>query len=156
MAIHEWPAAFDPTTAPVYTRNEITTARSADQLWPILIDASRWSQWYAHADDVRLEDAADGLRPGSVFRWTTLGVRVTTEVTGFEPQRFLAWEGSGPGSRGYHRWILEPLDDGGCRIVTEEVQVGLIPRLLRRRLRRDLLAFHQNWLEELVARRAQS
>ena len=156
MTTPHWPTGFNPTTAPVYTRNDIATTRSAEELWPLLIGAVRWPEWYSRSSEVRLEDGTDQLRADSLFSWKTLGVAVTTRVTGFDPARFLAWEGSGPGSRGYHRWIFEPTEGGGCRVITEEIQVGPVPRLLRRRLRRDLLVFHQEWLEGLVARRADS
>ena len=40
--------------------------------------------------------------------------------------------------------------DGGCLVVTEEVQTGLVPRLAARRLRGDLHTNHQLWLKALV------
>lgn len=73
-----------------------------------------------------------------------------TQVTEFAPARRLAWSGSGPAAAGYHRWILTPTADGGCLVVTEEVQTGLLPRLAAGRLRRSLHTNHQRWLEGLV------
>jgi hypothetical protein len=149
-----WPEAFRPDTAPVFTHNEVRSALPAEVLWPILVRAADWPRWYPHATDVRTADGKPDLGPASVFGWKTLGVRVTTTVTEFEPLRTLAWSGTGPGSRGYHRWVFTPTADEGCLIVTEEVQVGLVPRLLAPRLRRNLREYHQVWLEELVARGA--
>ena len=90
------------------------------------------------------------MTASSHFAWTTLRVRVKTQVTEYEPARRLAWSGRGPGATGYHRWVLTPAADGGCLVVTEEVQTGLLPRLAARRIRRSLQANHQRWLEGLV------
>jgi uncharacterized protein YndB with AHSA1/START domain len=146
----EWPTGFDPRTAPVYARNEIRTTLPAEQLWPALVTATRWPQWYPHAQRVSITGGGESLTASSQFSWTTLRVRVTTRVTEYEPARRLAWSGTGPGAAGYHRWILTPADDGGCLVVTEEVQTGFLPRLMARRLRRNLQVNPQRWLEGLV------
>jgi Polyketide cyclase / dehydrase and lipid transport len=146
----EWPAGFDPRTAPVYARNEIRTTLTAEQLWPALVTATRWPEWYPDARRVSIIGGGEVLTASSHFTWTTLGVRVKTQVTEFEPARRLAWSGSGPGSKGYHRWILAPAADSSCLVVTEEVQIGLVPRLVAGRLRRSLHANHQRWIEGLV------
>jgi uncharacterized protein YndB with AHSA1/START domain len=146
----EWPVEFDPETAPVYARNEIRTALPAERLWSALIAATEWPQWYPHARRVRIAGGGRTLTATSAFTWTTLGVRVRTQVTEFEPARRLAWRGAGPAAAGYHRWIFVPAADGGCLVVTEEVQTGLVPRLRAAGLRRSLLANHQRWIEGLV------
>jgi len=147
-----WPETFDPDRAPVFAHNEIVSSRSARDLWPILVRATEWPVWYAHASDVRGVALGEDLVLGSTFSWKTLGVRVTTTVTEFVPYRALAWSGVARGSRGYHRWDLQPTASGGTKVITEEVQAGPVPTLLARRLRNSLVTFHQEWLEGLVAR----
>jgi hypothetical protein len=147
-----WPRGFDPRSAPVFASNSLHSPLPAEHLWPTLLEASAWPEWYAHASDVRVDGGAPLLEAGSTFRWTTLRVPVVTTVTEFEPSRVLAWQGRGRAARGYHRWVFTPTPDGGCRVLTEEVQVGVVPRLLAARLTRDLRRFHQDWLESLVAR----
>jgi polyketide cyclase/dehydrase/lipid transport protein len=149
-ATDNWPAEFDPRTAPVYARNEIRTSLAAEQLWPALVDATNWPRWYAHAEQVTISGGDTALTATSRFSWKTLGVRVKTQVTEFEPARRLAWRGTGPGAAGYHRWILIPAADGGCQVLTEEVQTGLVPRLRAGQLRRSLHTNHQRWLDGLV------
>jgi len=146
----DWPDSFDPDQAPVFAHNEIVTARPAGDLWPALVRAADWPAWYPHASDVRGIAPGEDLALGATFSWKTLGVRVTTTVTELVPSRTLAWRGTARGSRGYHRWALHPTTDGGCRIVTEEVQAGPVPTLLATRLRTNLVTFHQEWLEGLV------
>ena len=150
--LSNWPDNFDPDRAPVYAHNEIVSTRPASDLWPALLRAAEWPAWYPHASDVRGVEQGEDLVLGSIFSWKTLGVRVTTTVTELVPFRALAWSGVARGSRGYHRWDLQPTPDGGCRIVTEEVQAGPIPTMLAGRLRNSLITFHQEWLENLVAR----
>lgn len=152
--LDQWPSAFDPRSAPVFTHDDLRSTLPAEDLWPTLVRASAWPQWYPHAAEVRIEDGTLDIGPGSVFSWVTLGVRVTTTVTECVPGHALAWEGRSRGARGYHRWSFTPTDDGGCDIVTEEVQVGVVPRLLAGRLRRQLHHHHQEWLVNLVARSA--
>lgn len=150
--LQNWPNAFNPDQAPVFAHNEIVSDRPARHLWPALVRAAEWPAWYAHATDVKGIGKAEDLVLGSTFSWKTLGVRVTTTVTELVPYRALAWSGVARASRGYHRWELQPTPEGGCRIVTEEVQAGPIPRMLAGRLRTSLVTFHQEWLEGLVAR----
>ncbi len=146
-----WPTGFHPDHAPVFAHNEIVSVRPVRDLWPALIRAARWPEWYAHATDVQGIGPGEDLVLGRTFRWKTLGVRVTTTVTELVPNKALAWSGTARGSRGYHRWALYPTPDGGSRIVTEEVQAGPVPTMLAARLRKNLVAYHQEWLEGLVA-----
>ncbi|GAA3334817.1 polyketide cyclase [Amorphoplanes nipponensis] len=145
-----WPAGLDPREVPVGAYNELTVPATAEQVWHRLVDARAWPQWYANARHVVLDGGAVLLGPGTRFRWTTFGVRVTCRVEVCLPFRELAWSGQVLGSRGYHRWLLEPLPDGRTRVVTEEAQRGLLPTVARARLRRGLRHWHQRWLEGLV------
>lgn len=148
----DWPKSFDPDRAPVFVHNEILSSRSARDLWPALVRAAEWPTWYPHATDVTGLAQDEDLVLGTTFNWKTLGVRVTTTVTELVPFTSLAWSGVARGSRGHHRWDFRPTPDGGCRIVTEEVQAGPAPTIFAGRLRGNLLAFHQQWLEGLVER----
>jgi hypothetical protein len=147
-----WPTSFDPDRAPVFAHNEIVSARPAHELWPALVRAAEWPAWYPHASGVQGIAQDEGLVLGATFSWKTLGVRVTTTVTELVEYRALAWSGVARGSRGYHRWDLQPTPNGGCRIVTEEVQAGPVPTMLAGRLRGNLVTFHQEWLEGLASR----
>ena len=147
---NRWPGACSPTNSPVLARNEIRTGLSPERIWPVLIDAVAWPRWYANARDVVLESGHDRLADGLTFRWVTFGMRITSTVDQFVPARRLGWSGKGLGSAGYHRWELTPTGDGGCLIVTEEVQQGLLARLLAPLVRRSIERQHQKWLEGLV------
>lgn len=96
-----------------------------------------------------LSGPAPALAIGTRFRWTVLGVPVETVVRECTAPTRLAWSGTGLGAAAYHSWDLAPVA-GGCRVVTEETQRGLVPSLLRFVLR-PLLRFTQvRWLDDLA------
>jgi len=149
MLTGPWPSDLLPQGAPVVTRNTLDAEVTPDAVWRALIEAPVWPTFYDNARDVRLPDGAEALGPDMPFTWRTLGLPVATLVTDFEAPSFLAWRGDTWYGRGRHTWLIEPRD-GGCRIVTEEVQRGLVPTLAGWWIRPKLLFWHQRWLEGLV------
>jgi hypothetical protein len=57
------------------------------------------------------------------------------------------WEA---GTSGAHAWYIEPTP-GGCHVVTEEAQRGLLLLFIGARTRATLLNSHQEWLRALKA-----
>ncbi len=145
-----WPNGLAPTQAPVSAYNEFVVPAGPEQVWQRLIHATAWPQWYANSKRVVLDGGGTELGAGTVFHWTTFGVRATCQVVVFKPGLELAWAGRAVASTGYHRWLLQPLADGRTRVVTEETQRGLVPSLGARWLRRGLLHWHQRWLEGIA------
>lgn len=152
QTVSPWPADLRPEGAPAYTWNDLEIRADMARVWAHLIRARDWSQFYANCADLRFENA-DGpdLALGTRFRWRTFGVRVRTTVEVFEPPRCLAWRGDEVYGRGFHAWVLQPTTEG-CRVITEEVQRGLLPWVGRWYLRAGLLKWHQRWLTGLAAR----
>jgi len=146
---YPWPDDHRPDRCPVYSHNQLAIAAPLEVVWAYLVRAPRWPEFYSNALRVEIEGGADELALGATFRWTTFRLRVTTTVREFEPRRRLAWFGTGYGSSGYHTWTLDP-DPGGCLVVTEETQRGLLPGLGRLYIRRALHRQHQAWLEGLA------
>jgi hypothetical protein len=74
------------------------------------------------------------------------------EIVTFEPHRMLVWSAKGPaGTSGSHAWYIEP-SPRGCRLITEESQIGLFLFFLRTRTRDRLLTSHEEWLRSLEER----
>lgn len=144
----DWPADLDPRASAIHVRNELETDLAPEQIWPWLVRPRRWPELYDNASDIRTPTPELAL--GTRFSWRTLGVSVTTEVEVLVPYEQLAWRGTGLlGAKGYHAWVLERRESG-TRFITEETQRGIIPSLMHARLRRNLHAAHQRWLEGLV------
>ncbi len=151
-----FPPQFEPSRGPLFTHNELLIEAPREQVWAWLVRASRWPEWYGNCRDLRFDRATPGpdLTHGSRFDWITFGFRVRTVIEEFIPGERLAWSGVATGGRGYHGWVLEPRGAKRCRVVTEEVQRGLVPTVGGFILRRQLLAWHQRWLEGLAQRAA--
>jgi len=150
MAELRWPPDIQPAASPVYERRALRITAPPDVVWRWLVRAADWERWYTYCKRLRFDDGrGPDLAMGTRFTWSTLGVTVTTTVTEFEPPHRLAWGGTGLGARGYHGWLLDPVD-GGCHVVTEEAQAGLLPSLLRVPIRRLLGMAHDRWLADLA------
>ena len=81
------------------------------------------------------------LGPNTRFRWKTFGAMVTSRVIVFDPPHELGWDAHGLLSA-YYGWIIEP-EGSECRVVTEETQKGIIPKLAWWYLRPMLERGHQ-------------
>jgi hypothetical protein len=144
-----WPDGLAPETSPVFAHDELEADVSAAAFWACLIRATLWHHHYDNCKRLVIDGGGELLQLGTRFTWTTFGVRVTTTIDGYEPERYLSWSGTGLGSRGHHVWLLAPTP-GGCRVVTEETQAGFAVRLLAPLLRRGLRRQHPRWLAGLA------
>lgn len=151
----KWPEDLRPETSPVYTYNELVIPADSRIVWAWLIRAERWPQWYPYWKKVKiLSGPGEGLGPGTVFTvtapiWKIFSVKIKTVVQDFTPFERLAWRGQAFGVQGYHAWIIES-QGGGCKVITEEAQRGLIVSLARSATQREILHRHQIWLEGLA------
>jgi hypothetical protein len=141
---------MEPEHALVHARNAIVTAASSEHVWRWLCRASVWPQWYSNCAWLNFPDG-DGpdLKQNTHFVWKTFGVTVRSAVLVFDPMREIGWDAYATGLHAFHGWLIEPLDHGGCRIVTEETQSGPLVWIGRWYLHRALLREHQNWLKSL-------
>lgn len=148
-SVVRWPPGLDPEKCPVHALNELRIEAEPERIWAWLVRAPLWPTFYANARRVMIESApGPDLGPGVVFAWTTFGLRMRTTITEWEPPFRLTWRGARFGAEGCHGWVIEPVT-GGCRVVTEEVQRGVLPALAAPLLRRALHRGHSRWLEGL-------
>jgi hypothetical protein len=148
----KWPERFDPNRTAVHVRNELTMDAPCDSVWAWLVRAESWPSWYLNSSKVRfLEGPPPDLKLGTRFKWKTFGIGLVSTVLEFVPNERLAWDAKGPGVEAYHVWLLQRTDSG-CRVVTEETQIGFMARL-QNRFRPDRMhEQHQKWLEGLEAK----
>lgn len=147
-----WPAAHLPTSAMVFAQNTVDITASPEAVWSQLVDCVSWPQWYKHCSDVSILGGGRLISAHSKFRFNTLGFYFEPEVVTFEPRRLLVWSAKGPaGTSGSHAWYIDPRPDG-CRVITEESQIGLLLFFLRVRTRNRLLTSHEEWLRALKER----
>ncbi len=144
-----WPPEHTPGSSMVFAQNTIEIAATPDRVWSLLIDCLEWPLWYRHCSDVSVLRGGPLLSANSKFRFKTLNFYFEPDMETFEPSRMLVWSAKGPaGTSGAHAWYIEPTS-GGCRVITEEAQRGLLLFFLRSSTRSLLLTSHQEWLQSL-------
>jgi uncharacterized protein YndB with AHSA1/START domain len=144
-----WPLGHAPASAMVFAHNMVDIAATPETVWSLLVDCDAWPRWYMRCSDVSVLRGGPLLSANSKFRFKTLGVYFEPDIETFEPARMLVWRAKAPaGTSGAHAWYIEPTP-GGCRVITEEAQRGLLLFFLRSRTRSMLLTSHEEWLQSL-------
>jgi len=131
--------------APLVARKEIFIQASPDKVWDIQTGINSWKDWQPDISHAELNGA---LAPGSVFRWTSGGLAVTSTLQEVEPKRRVAWTGQAFGSRARHIWAFRPQGDGTL-VTTEESMEGWLIVLLKPLMPRFLEKSLDVWLGSL-------
>ena len=147
-----WPENHAPARSRVFVQNIIDISATPQAVWRILTDCLAWPQWYKYCADVSVLHGGQQLSRESKFCFKTLGFYFEPEVVTCEANRLLVWTAKGPaGTSGSHAWYIEPMQRG-CRVITEESQIGLLLFFLGTRARKRLLLSHAEWLRALKER----
>lgn len=146
-----WPVGFAPAECPVHVVNRIATETAPQIVWDRLVRATEWHRSYANASNVRIAGGTTTLSANVRFTWKTFGVALATHVREFEPGRRIAWLAVAPGIRAYHAWLIVPDAAGGCTLLTEETQHGMLARAGKSLFPQRMQHWHQRWIEALVA-----
>ncbi len=163
-----WPDAYLPGTTENFASNEIIVAGvSAAEIWQQLDDTRAWPTYYSNASDIHFHDGSGPLlSDGALFCFTTFGFPVQAQVTEHEPPAAgkpgrVAWHGWVDGDADsrldvHHAWLIEDLEGGRVRILTQETQKGKPAAELALAKPNPMINGHQEWIEGLVsaARRA--
>ncbi len=148
-----WPECYKPQNAAVHVSNTLTMAAQPEHVWAWLVRAVLWPDWYVNAANVRfLKGVTPDLELNTQFRWKTFGITISSTVLEYVPGERIAWDAHGLGFDGYHAWLLQPVEQGGCHVRTEETQNGWLARLNQMFLPHRMSKYHQIWLESLAAR----
>jgi uncharacterized protein YndB with AHSA1/START domain len=78
------------SAAPVITRDEILIHAPIETIWGIQTDVAAWPSWQPDVDGVEAEGP---LAVGSVFRWQTAGLDITSTVEEVDPPHRIVWGG---------------------------------------------------------------
>ena len=157
-----WPEAFLPGTTDNFISNEVIASNlDATQIWSLLSNISEWSTYYANVSQITPPSTGPHLRKGDVFKFSTFGFPVLAclieECNGpaaGTPGR-IAWSTKLDGDENtkvevYHAWLVEDLDGGRVRILTQESQKGKPAKQLADVKPNKTLLGHQDWLDGLV------
>ena len=146
-----FPEAYIPRKSAVHARNELFIPASSSSIWFWLTNASTWPDWYANSSNmvITVSDENGHLKNESRFTWRTFNTNIQSEIQEFEVNKKLAWIAKGSGLLAYHSWLIIE-KEGGCLVITEETQQGILPRLFGFFIKKGLLKQHQIWLEGLA------
>lgn len=136
-------------TAPAVVELSTTVKAPLDRLWALHTDIAAWPSWLP---DVSSTEVAPGpLAVGSVFRWHTHGLDITSTVLELIPGHRIVWGGPAHGIDGVHVWTFEETGEGEVTVRTEEswsgAPVDAEPEALGQALRQSL----ESWLTMLRA-----
>jgi uncharacterized protein YndB with AHSA1/START domain len=146
-----WPDGFDPSTADLFSHNEIVVDASCEHVWSKIVDARDWPRWYPNSKDVRIVGGGGTvLHANSVFRWTTFGLPLESRIHEFVPNTRIGWYGYAPGTQPtfYHTWYLTP-KGGVCVVTMDEVGKGASAIRLRQSNESLMHRGHDLWLVTL-------
>ena len=158
-----WPLEYQPGTVDNFVTNEtIAAGISASQIWAQLADISKWESYYYNVSSITPPSSGPVLKKGEQFKFSTFGFPVLTcdVMESVEPSRGqagrIAWkatlgeEGSEEWVSVYHAWLVEDLDGGRVRVLTQEAQKGKPAAELAGVRPNKMLLGHQDWLDGLV------
>lgn len=131
--------------AAAYAQAQVEVAAPPERIWRLLTDIGAWPDWNELVDRATLEGP---LGPGTVFRWKSKGLAVTSTLREVAPERRLAWTGRAFGTRALHCWELEATPRGTL-LRTAESFHGWLPKLAPKTMQRTLDAALPAWLQAL-------
>ena len=133
------------TDAPVITRDEILISAPIQTIWDIQTDVAGWPSWQPDVDSAETDGP---LMVGSVFRWQTAGLDITSTVEEYDDPRRIVWGGPAQGIVAVHVWTLEEQADG-VLVRTAESWEGDPVTAQRETLQSGLDDSLRNWLQNL-------
>ncbi|KAK8071182.1 hypothetical protein PG997_011385 [Apiospora hydei] len=170
-----WPEHFLPGTTDNFVSNEvIAKGLTARQIWDLLANISKWESYYKNVSQITEPESGPILKKGDVFKFSTFGFPVLTNASrrrrlkkchqqqkGEQQQQQqpcrIAWSAKldAPNPEEsvevYHAWLVEDLEGGRVRILTQESQIGKPVAQLAEVRPNKMLLGHQDWLDGLVA-----
>jgi hypothetical protein len=160
-----WPDHFLPGTVDNFVTNEkIVKGLSAKQIWDKLADISQWQTYYRNCTSITPPSSSNWLKQGNIFKFSTFGFPVLTcnvdeSVSPSDAKDGagrIAWSAKLDGSEDekvevYHAWLVEDLEGGRVRILTQESQIGKPAAELSAAKPNKMLLGHQDWVDGLVA-----
>jgi uncharacterized protein YndB with AHSA1/START domain len=131
--------------APLFAHQEIFIEAPPQSVWNIQTDIDNWSSWQPSITAFKL---GSPLAVGSVFRWRSGGLNVTSTVQVLEPNELIGWTGKSLGAQAKHIWKFIP-QDNGTLVTTEESMEGWSVRLLKFVMPKFLDNSLDTWLRNL-------
>ena len=123
----QWPTAYDPSIAPVFSHNELLIHADCRQPFAKLADAPSWPNWLVLVKDVANETPGT-VGQGALYRLKIFNSPIQSRIVEFVPSKRISWIPFGADETEsrhghYHTWHFLP-QHGDCRVITEETGIG--------------------------------
>lgn len=134
--------------APIHASASVVIDAAPQEIWEVLVDAARWSEWYP---DLRSIRAPGRLEAGAAFSFRTGPVSVKAEVDRADVARSLRFTGRSRGSVATYEFTLRP-GATPCEVTLTQEMDGLAAKTMRPMLQRIADTSLPAWLEALRIR----
>ncbi|GAB4146788.1 MAG: hypothetical protein Fur0041_20990 [Bacteroidia bacterium] len=132
--------------APVYAKAEIWIHADFETVWKSLTHITQWPQWQK---DVTWVEEISTVKEGISFKWKAGGLQFRSKIhTCDKFKGYFGWTGKTFGASAIHNWFLV-IENDGVKVMVEESLNGLFPKLLRKKIGRDLSVSMQKSLNEM-------
>jgi hypothetical protein len=131
--------------APVKCSKSITINADAEKVWKVLTGINNWPIWQK---DISMSKINGELRPETTFVWKSGGVRILSTLHTVVPHKQFGWTGKTMGIYAIHNWNLTYID-GKTTVHVQESMDGILARVFRNSLGKNLEVGMQKWLEFL-------
>lgn len=132
--------------APVIAAAEITITADPEVVWNALTQVNGWPEWQSSVTAVLCNES---VREGAVFTWKAGGLNFTSCIhTCLADRSMFGWTGKTIGAKAVHNWFFEE-QNGEIHVRVEESLEGFFPKLMRRKMQRDLQTSMEKSLSEL-------
>ena len=131
--------------APLFAHKDIFIEAPPQTVWNIQTGINNWSRWQPTITASKL---GSPLAVGSVFRWRSGGLNVTSTIQVLEPNDLIGWTGKSLGAQAKHIWKFTP-QDNGTLVTTEESMEGWSVKLLKLVMPKFLDNSLDTWLRNL-------
>ena len=126
LEIH-WPAAYDPSVAPVFSHNELLIHADCHRTFARLADANAWPSWLVIVKDV-FNATPQVTGKGALYRLKIFNSPIQSRIVEFEADQRISWVPFGADETEtrhghYHAWHFVP-QAGNCLVITEETGIG--------------------------------
>ena len=147
-----WPAAYDPSVAPVFSHNALLIHTRCHHAFARLADATDWPNWLILVKDV-ISETPDNTGQGALYRLKIFNSPIQSRIIDFVADERISWIPFGADETEsrhghYHAWLFVP-QAGNCMVVTEETGIG--PGDIKNAAKGSHIMHkaHELWLESL-------
>jgi uncharacterized protein YndB with AHSA1/START domain len=131
--------------APVKQAKEISINARPEQVWAVLTDVNRWTEWNKKITKASMQNVA---KTGTPFSWTVNGAKIKSVLHTVSKNHAFGWSGTTFGGSAIHNWYLQ--SNGNETVVkVEESMEGWLVWLFKSKMNSDLGNDMQYWLDML-------